>query len=324
MFNDSRAISHCAVDQRSPPLWPIRVAACYVTIAACVPYLTLKVLWLSGSSIGATDAVGAATLTDPRHMMGNLVTVGMELVTIALVLALTYPWGRRLPAVLVVVPIWVGTGLLAPIVLGLPLGLVTQAISGGAAAPAENGLDGWVFTVVYGGFIVQALGLLTAFLGYAHGRWPAVFWIRTTQLRASTARQGLRAAIAATIAAGYAALLSVWAVVGPRWGGPEGFDAIAQRTFLLVTGLVVLGGAIAVLVLLWGWGTGRILAPLILAWLGTGVTVTSGPTHVALSHEGDFSVLLVAVALVATLAGLLLSGAVLRVLAHAPAATHRC
>lgn len=322
MLNDGNTIGHRPVGMSASVPWSLRAAACYLTIAACLPYLTLKVLWLSGRSIGATDAAGAATLTDPRHIVGNLVTVGMELVAIGLVLALTYSWGRRLPAALVLVPVWVGTGLLAPLVLGLPLGLVAEAVGGGAAAPADNGLAGWVFAVVYGGFIVQAVGLLTAFLGYALDRWPQVFWIRTPQLGASTARQRRRATVAATVAAGYAVLLGVWTVAGPRWGGPEGFDAVAQRTVLLATGLVVLGGTVAVLALLGRWGTGRILVPLVVAWLGTGVIVTSGPTHVALSHEGNASVLLVTVALAATVAGLLLTASALRVLTPA-ATTHR-
>ncbi len=30
----------------------LRLAVCAATIAACVPYLTIKVAWLSGSTIG--------------------------------------------------------------------------------------------------------------------------------------------------------------------------------------------------------------------------------------------------------------------------------
>ena len=145
MLNDGNVIGHRPVGTRSSVPWSLRAAACYLTIAACLPYLTLKILWLSGSSIGAIDAAGS----------------------------------------------------------------------------------------------------------------------------------------------------------------------------------VVLGGAVAVLALLGRWGTGRILAPLVVAWLGTGVTVTSGPTHVALSHQGNASVHLVTVALAATVAGLLLTASALRVLTLAPSTTHR-
>lgn len=316
MRKGGAVIGNPAIGKRPPTLWSLRAVVCYVTIAACLPYLALKALWLFGYSTGTANAAGAGEMVDLRHIAGNLVTVVMELVAIVLVVALTYSWGQRLPAVVVLVPIWVGTGLLTPIALGLPLGLVAQALVGGSPAPAGNGLDGWVYAVVYGGFIVQAAGLLAAFLGHALHRWPEVFRTRTTQLRAIAPRNRRLATIAAAIAAGYAALLVAWSVAGRSWGGPAGFDTVAQRTFLLSTGLVVLVGVIAVLVLVWHRGQGRILIPLTLAWIGTGVTVTSGPTQVALSNHGDASLLLVVASLAAALAGLLLTGSTLRVLIH--------
>lgn len=292
----------------TPATRPLRAAVRYVTIVSCLPYLTLKVLWLSGSTAGAADTAGVAEMADLRHIVGNLVTVGMELVAIVLVLAMTSPWGRRLPALAVLAPIWVGTGLLAPIALGLPLGLVAQGFVDGSSALTDNGLHGWVYALVYGSFIAQAVGLLAAFLGYARDRWPEVFRMRTTQLRAITRRKRRLATIAATIATGHAAMLVVWSVAGPRWGGPAGFETVPQRVFLLVTGLLVLAGAVAVHALLWRWSTGRLLPPLALAWIGTGVTVTSGPTHVALSNHGNAGMLLVSISLVATLSALLLAG----------------
>jgi hypothetical protein len=143
----------------------------------------LKTLWLSGHPTGAT---GAAELLDQRHLVGDLVTAVMELAAMALVLALTYSWGRRLPATVVLTPVWIATGLLTPIALGLPLlplGLLAQTFAGGTPAPADNGLQGWVFPVVYGGFIVQAATVLVAFVGYAQDRrpWPSPRYIRATK-----------------------------------------------------------------------------------------------------------------------------------------------
>jgi hypothetical protein len=318
MMKHRGAITSPAARRRSPAIRPFRAATCIVTILACVPYLVLKVLWLAGHPVGATDTAGAGALLDARHLAGNLVSGAMELVAIALVMALTYPWGRRLPAALVLVPAWLGTGLLAPIALGLPLGLVAQALVGGSPAPTGNGLDGWVFAVVYGGFIVQAVGLVAAFVGHALDRWPAVLRMQTAQLRAVDPGQCLLATIAVAGVAGYAALFVVWSVAGPGWGGPAGFDTVAQKTVLLSTGLVVLIGALAALALVWRRGTGRILAPLALAWLGTGVTVTSGPAHVALSNGGAASPLLVLATLAAVPAGLIVAAAAARALAHSP------
>jgi len=285
----------------------LRLAVCYATIAACVPYLTLKVLWLFGSTAGATDAAAAAELLDPRHIVGDVVTAGMELVAIALVLALTYRWGRRLPAVLVLAPIWTATGLLAPIAVGLPLGLVAQAFLGGSPAPTGTGLHGWVYALVYGGFIAQAVGLLAAFIGYARTRWPEVFRLRAARRRVVAPRQRAVAAVAAVIATGYAAMLVVWSISGPGAGGPAGFDTVSQRTFLLAQGLVVAVGVTAALSLVRRRDEGRALPRLALAWIGTGVLVTSGPTHIALSNHGTVSLVFVSASLAGTVCGLLLT-----------------
>lgn len=285
----------------------IRRAICYATIASCVPYLTLKALWLSGSTAGAADAEGAAELLDPRHIIGDVVTVAMELAAIALVLALTYPWGRGLPAVVVLAPIWTATGLLAPIAVGLPLGLVTQAFVGGSPSPTDNGLHGWVYALVYGGFVAQAVGLLAAFIGYAHARWPETFRLRAARLRTVAPRRRALAAVAAVLAVGYAVMLAVWSIAGPGSAGPAGFDTASQRTFLFTQGLLAAAGAAAALSLVRHRDEGRVLPRLALAWVGTGVLVTSGPTHIALSNQGTVSLVFVAVSLAGTVCGLLLS-----------------
>ncbi|WAL69524.1 hypothetical protein ORV05_17685 [Amycolatopsis cynarae] len=293
----------------------LRLAVCWVTIMSCVPYLLLKVLWLSGYSAGAADAGGAAELLDMRHLVGDVVTAGMEIAAVGLVLALTYPWGHRLPVVVVAGPIWLAAGLLAPIAIGLPLGLLAQTFTGGSPAPAGNGLQGWVYVLVYGGFAVQAVGLPTAFVGHARDRWPGVFRMRMAQLRAASGDRRL-AVITAVIAAGYGAILAVWSVTAPRWGGPAGFDTVAQRTALLATGLLVLSGAIAVPALLRRRGDRPVVVPLVVAWIGTGVTVTAGPTHIALGNHGNVSSVLVSVSLVSVLSGLLLTRYMIRVLPH--------
>ncbi|GAB3441784.1 hypothetical protein [Actinophytocola sediminis] len=303
---------------REAPPASARLVICWVTIVSTVPYLVLKVLWLLGSSVGAADAAGAAELLDVRHLVGDVVTAGMEVFAIALVVALTYPWGRRLPAWLVAGPIWVATGLLAPIALGLPLGLAAQAFAGGSAAPVDNGLHGWVYALVYGGFAVQAIGLPAAFVGHARERWPEMFRLRMTQLPVTASPHRRTMTTAAIAAAGYAAVLFAWTVTGSSWGGPAGFDTVAQRTALLATGMLVLAGAIAVPALRWWRGDRRLVGPLVLAWIGTSVIVTAGPTHIALSNQGRVSLLLVAVSLAATLSGLLLTRSMIRSVATVP------
>jgi hypothetical protein len=40
----------------------LRAAAAAAAIAACLPYVALKVAWLTGSSVGSATAFGAASL----------------------------------------------------------------------------------------------------------------------------------------------------------------------------------------------------------------------------------------------------------------------
>jgi hypothetical protein len=222
----------------------LRVAPAAAAISACLPYAALKVAWLTGSSVGSATALGAASLHDGRHSVGNVVTLAMELVAVLLALALSDRRGQKLPAAVVLIPVWAGTGLLAPVALGLPLGIVAQAIVGGSPVPADNGLHGWVYAVVYGGFIVQAVALLTAFVLYARVRWgravgfgcwsqrlaprhgfsPEPVGLRRSYTRSQTSRRPLPAS---------------------HWQ-PANLDMAAQKSLLVSTGLLALAGASAV------------------------------------------------------------------------------
>jgi hypothetical protein len=261
-----------------------RLIVGYAAVASCIPYMTLKILWLSGHAVGGATPAGKAELLDTNHQVGNAVTLGLTLVAVVLALAFTHRWGQRIPAVLVLVPIWVATGLLAPITLGLPLGLLVQAMVGGSPIPVDNvsPAQDWVFAVVYSGFGVQTVTLLTAFVLYARVRWASLFRMRTHELGvgASRPRRVVLANAAAVGAVSYAAMHVVWAFTGQRLGGPAGFETATQKTFLVVTGLLVLAGAAGVLALVHRWGrgrrTGRLLVPLTVAWVGAGVTFASG------------------------------------------------
>lgn len=295
---------------------PLRTVLCAVAVVSALPYLTLKALWLLRTGTGATGATAAAELTDPRHLVGDAVTVGMQLVAITLALALSCGWGRRVPAALVLAPVWVAVGLLAPIAVGLPFGVAIQLIVGGSPVPTGNGLHDWVYAVVYGGFIIQAAALVGAFAGYARDRWPAAFLSRR---RMSPGAVPPHLAVAAAVATGYAVTLALWSLAGTAWGAPAGFATIAQRTFLAAEGSLVLLGVVGVLCLFRGRGGRPAGVPLALAWVGSGVTTLSGPAHLTLSHHGQVSPLHVTVFLVATLTGLVLAGAPVRAIARATA-----
>ncbi|ANP54304.1 hypothetical protein J2Z21_006329 [Streptomyces griseochromogenes] len=182
-----------------------------VAIAACLPYLCLKVAWIAGSHLGIP--AGSPLLKNRATMaLANGLTVLMDAAVIVLALLLTQPWGRRVPAWLLAVPMWAATGLLAPIMVGFPLQLITH---GGSQSSGDDRpfLDGWVFGVVYGGFIVQGLALGTLFVGYARERWGYLWQGRMRELPAQStaAAQRLTAVAAAVLALIPAALRLLWA-----------------------------------------------------------------------------------------------------------------
>lgn len=128
-----------------------------------LPYLTLKAMWIGGSSAGTTDA---AFLARPEVVAANAVTFALDLCVVGLALALTHSWGRRIPAWLLLLPAWVGTGLLVPMVLVvLPLTLAAPVPAG------TSGFEPWVQPMVYGGFAWQGVFLVAAFTLHARTRW---------------------------------------------------------------------------------------------------------------------------------------------------------
>ncbi|GHF46035.1 hypothetical protein GCM10010218_29090 [Streptomyces mashuensis] len=144
-----------------------------VAIAACLPYLSLKVAWLAGSTVGIPEGSPLRTAGTALKAVNGL-TVLMDACVVVLALALTRPWGRRIPAWLLVLPMWTAVGLLTHIAVGFPAQLVLRLA--GVTQPqdrtgGEPFLDEWVFDVVYGGFIVQAVALGALFVLYARARW---------------------------------------------------------------------------------------------------------------------------------------------------------
>lgn len=144
----------------------------WAAAAGTLPYLTLKSIWLSGGSIGVADP---AMLRDPSIEVLNWVTVALDLTVIGLALALTRPWGRRLPAWAVLLPMWVGTGLLLPMAVAiLPATLIARVAEPTAGSGPGGALEPWVQPLVYGGFAWQGIFLITAFALYARSRWSGI------------------------------------------------------------------------------------------------------------------------------------------------------
>ncbi|SEG61601.1 hypothetical protein SAMN04489712_107227 [Thermomonospora echinospora] len=249
-----------------------RLAACYLTIAACVPYLTLKIAWLGGGTVGWKDPAEAE---GSALYVANAITLGMDALAAVVALTFTYRWGRHVPAWLVLTPIWVGVGLLAPIALSAMPVVVIESLTGPAGVGgSEAGLEGWVYAMVYGGFTLQAAGLAAAFTLYARDRWADLFRLGTAELAQGRTRplQAVLAVAAAVLVAGYAAVQLYWAFGGTA-GIAEESAAVRTATASLVNGVwavMALAGAGGLLTLVYRRGSGPLWRPLAAAWVGSG------------------------------------------------------
>jgi hypothetical protein len=288
----------------------LRPAVCAATVAACVPYLTIKIAWLSGSTVGWNDPSAAE---DSALYVGNAITMAMDAVAVLVAMAFTFRWGRRIPAWLVLTPIWVAVGLLAPIVLAVPLGTLVQVLfSSESLTAGDNAIDGWVYGVVYTGFSLQGLGLLTAFVLYARNRWARVFTVRTRDVPkgATHSLQVLLARAAAVPALAFAAVHLFWAFGGTAGlrGDELGNRNAPQQLADGVWGLLAIAGAAALLLIVQRAGRPRrFVTPLAVAWAGSAATFTWSlyGLLVMIAQPGGMGSDFTAGAALAALAGLL-------------------
>jgi hypothetical protein len=251
-------------------------AAGYVTVAAMVPYLSLKTAWLLGSDIGVLEP---GLMRTAPFVVGNLITATMEVAGAALALALVHRWGRRLPAWLVLFPLWVAGGLLAPVMLAAPLGFLAGTGTTAAADNPIDGLQGWVYGVVYAGFILQGAGLGVAFGLHVRDRWAHVF-----RARLDTTDSPGSVLVRATAAFGTLVALVVAVRLFWTFGGPTGLASevgdgrsIAQRALDFSSATLALAGLLGLVALVLRRPRAiRAWVPLVAAWLGTGAMVCSG------------------------------------------------
>jgi hypothetical protein len=257
----------------------IEAVAVGLVVLAVVPYLALKLAWLNGADVGVKDATALAELHSTRMVIGNDVTIALELAAVGLALALASGWGRRVPAWLMLGAGAGATGLLAPILLGLPVGSLLQlTVEGDVDTGGMDHLSPWVFAVVYGGFGLMAIGILVLAARYAAARWSHVL-----ERVPSPAPPGV-------IVAGGLGLLPFgtvmlwWGVFGPGASGPQAMDAVVQRTTLVVTGLLAVGGLLAPL----RRGVPRRGPRLrwLALWVGCTTAASQAPTHVLLANGG--------------------------------------
>ena len=131
-----------------------RLIAGYAAIAFILPYLALKIAWISGVPAGMLDK---GLVADPRMIAVNILTFCMDAVAILLALAFTHGWGLRVPAGPLLFPMWVGTGFLAPIVVAVPLITLVRLLgldpgerpARGASTAAQALVEPWARAVVF-------------------------------------------------------------------------------------------------------------------------------------------------------------------------------
>lgn len=148
---------------------PTRSRRTWIGWAAAVgtlPYLVLKLLWLGGSSVGM---VSPSAVEGPVMAAGNAITVVADVLLVVVVVALTHPWGYRLPAWMLLLTGWAGTGLLIPIALTILPATAVTAVAGGSIG--DGSMAGWVGPLVYGSFAWQGGMLAVAFVLHARSRW---------------------------------------------------------------------------------------------------------------------------------------------------------
>jgi hypothetical protein len=148
-----------------------RLIVGYAAIAFMLPYLALKIAWISGAPVGMHNK---SLVAEPSMLALNILTFCMDAAAILLALTFTHNWGLRAPAWPTLFPMWVGTGFLAPIAIAWPIIILARTLEPGSdhrpsSAPAM--LEPWVTKVVYTSFACQGVALITAFILYARARW---------------------------------------------------------------------------------------------------------------------------------------------------------
>ncbi|MFD8827696.1 hypothetical protein ACFV1C_35805 [Streptomyces sp. NPDC059605] len=250
-----------------------------LAIASTLPYIALKTAWIAGSRVGIPD--GSPLLEHRTTMIvANGVTILMDSAVVVIALLLTRPWGLRVPAWLLVLPVWVASGLLLPIMTGYPAQLVVSLFRGsgvgGNGGDGDPFLDEWVFGVVYGGFTLQGIALGTLFALYARERWGHLWRGTLRNLPESPTAPALRvtAVLVSLLAVVPAVMHLVWAT-----GSTAGLNAarIADRdgSFYVMeafNALFALVAAAGVLLLAFRRSALPLAVPLVLAWCGSGAS----------------------------------------------------
>ncbi|MED3997469.1 hypothetical protein P4647_23000 [Peribacillus frigoritolerans] len=240
----------------------------YGAAIAVMPYLLIKIAWTFGLFM-PTEQMG-----DPSWRTANAVTMVLAAVGILLALAFSMTWGERLPAWLVALPVWVGTGLLIPMLLLAPV-LGPAAMIRDQQAGAANV---WVYEQIFVMVSLVGVGICLPFAlaGYAKARWPEAFADPIDIELLPGNSQKLHITLARLVAAGCILLGFIklfWAVGGTIGINPAMLDNrdLWWHLLSLSTGVWAFAGAWGLLVLTTRRGSKRFLPPMAAAWISSGM-----------------------------------------------------
>ncbi len=262
----------------------MRTMAGYGAAVAVTPYLVIKILWAIGLFL-PTDEMGEA-----RWRAINATTAVLALIGILLAMAFIKPWGERLPAWTVALPVWVGTGFLVPLLLIAPI-LGPAAVGRDRDAGAA---DVWAYeqVLVMISLVGIGVGLPLALAGYTRSRWPEAVSGPLGSDGIPGHTRGLQAFLAMMAAAGSLLL----GIVKVYWaaGGTVGLDParlgdrdVWWHMLSLSTGAWALAGAWGVMALATRRGSRRFLPPMAAAWVSSGMMFAYSVYSLLLSASPD-------------------------------------
>jgi hypothetical protein len=239
----------------------------YAVVVAVLPYLAIKIVWTVGLLLPSEQ------MGEPSWRAINAATAVLAAAAIVLALAFIRPWGERLPAWAVMTPVWVGTGLLVPMLLLAPV-LGPAAIASDSQAGAA---DIWVYeqVLIMLSLVGVGIGLPVALLGYVRARWPVTFERRIDTSDLDGHLRGLYR-VSAGFAAGGAVAFAVaklyWGLGGTAGLVPTQLGARDLWWYLisLNSGLWALGGTWALRKLAFR-AAGDVRAAVAAAWVASGL-----------------------------------------------------
>jgi hypothetical protein len=168
-----------------------------------------------------------------------------------------------------------------------------EALADGGVEPAgEAGLEPWVYAVVYSGFGLLALAMGVVLLDHVLRRW-AYLVAEPPQWPSWSA-----SLVGALGLLPFALAMAFWGSLGPGGSGPQGMDRPAQRTVMVVTGVL----SAAAFVVPFSSRAARRWPEIawLVAWTGCCVAAVQGPAQLLLAHGGNVEPVVASIALLTT------------------------